>query len=176
MWKPFKAFFIQYIMRKGIGSHQSAKMIKDEWLTPPAILEKLCDFDLDPCSPINRPWDTAKNHFTKNDNGLIKEWKGKVFCNPPYGLETSKWLEKLSDHGDGIALVFARTETKMFFDYVWRKGSSILFIEGRLFFHHINGEKAKGNAGAPSCLIAYGDECSEILKNCTIKGKYIKLK
>ncbi len=57
--------------RKGIGSHQSAKMKKDEWLTPPSILELLGDFDLDPCAPINRPWSMAKNHFTIKDFNTI---------------------------------------------------------------------------------------------------------
>ena len=58
---------------------------KDEWLTPPEIVKSLGEFDLDPCSPIERPWDTAKNHFTINDNGLIQNWFGRVWCNPPYG-------------------------------------------------------------------------------------------
>ena len=71
-------------MRKGIGSHQSERMQKDEWLTPPAILSHLGEFDLDPCSPITRPWDIAKEHYNINDNGLRKEWFGRVFCNPPY--------------------------------------------------------------------------------------------
>lgn len=162
-------------LRKGIGSHHSAKMGKNEWLTPPDILEKLPPFDLDPCSPIDRPWKTAKNHFTVNDDGLIQIWKGRVFCNPPYGLEAAKWLEKLANHNNGIALIFARTETKMFFDYVWKKADSLLFIEGRLFFHHVDGSRAKANSEAPSVLIAYGKECSELLQKSQIKGKYIKL-
>ena len=41
--------------------------------------------------------------------------------NPPYGSETPKWLKKLSEHGNGIALIYARTETRMFFNYVWDK-------------------------------------------------------
>ena len=162
-------------MRKGIGSHQSAKMGKDEWLTPPEIITFLGPFDLDPCSPINRPWDTAKNHFTIEDDGLTKEWTGKVWCNPPYGIETSKWLNKLADHGNGIALIFARTETKMFFDHVWNKADSLLFIEGRLYFHHVDGTRAKANSGAPSVLVAYGKENTEILKKSTISGKLITL-
>ena len=36
---------------------------KDEWLTPPGILNRLGEFDLDPCTPIDRPWDTAKLHY-----------------------------------------------------------------------------------------------------------------
>lgn len=53
----------------GIGSHQSAKMKNDEWLTPRFILDALGEFDLDPCSPINRPWDPAKKHYNINPNG-----------------------------------------------------------------------------------------------------------
>lgn len=32
-----------------------------EWLTPPDILRALGPFDLDPCAPVNRPWDMAAN-------------------------------------------------------------------------------------------------------------------
>ena len=72
----------------GMGSHQSIKMQKDEWLTPPDLLEKLGTFDLDPCSPIVRPWDTAKHHYTIHDDGLSQTWFGRVWCNPPYGLKS----------------------------------------------------------------------------------------
>lgn len=161
--------------KNGMGSHQSAKMEKDEWLTPPAIISKLGPFDLDPCSPINRPWETATNHFTINDDGLSKDWFGKVWCNPPYGKSTGEWLNKLCEHGNGIALIFARTETKLFFDYVWYNADAILFIEGRLFFHHVDGSRAKANSGAPSVLIAYGPENVETLKYSGISGKFIKL-
>ena len=159
-----------------MGSHQSASFINDEWLTPPNIIKSLGEFDLDPCSPINRPWDTATKHYNINDNGLIQKWEGRVWCNPPYGSKTSIWLNKLSEHNNGIALIFARTETKMFFDFVWNKADALLFIEGRLFFHYIDGTKAKANAGAPSVLVAYGINNSNILSECNIKGKYIKLK
>lgn len=162
--------------RKGIGSHQSAKMIKDEWLTPPYILKSLGEFDLDPCAPIIAPWQIAKKHFTINDNGLMQKWEGRVWCNPPYGLEAAIWLNRLANHGNGIALIFARTETRMFFDHVWEKADALLFIAGRLNFHHVSGEKAKVNAGAPSVLVAYGANNSEILNVCGIPGKLIQLK
>lgn len=56
---------------KGIGGHQRAYKGKtDEWLTPPEIIRKLGPFDLDPCSPVKRPWETAKNHYTEENNGL----------------------------------------------------------------------------------------------------------
>jgi hypothetical protein len=160
---------------KGIGSHQSAKMINDEWLTPKFLIDALGPFDLDPCAPVVRPWDTARKHFTVEDNGLLQEWTGFVFMNPPYGQQTAYWLERLSSHGNGIALIFARTETAMFFKYVWPLAESLLFIEGRLYFHYVDGSRAKTNAGAPSVLIAYGKEASERLSRSAIRGRHIKL-
>ena len=158
-----------------MGSHQSARMQKDEWLSPPHIIKALGEFDLDPCSPITRPWSTAKNHYTIEDDGLKQEWKGRVWCNPPYGLEATIWLNKLAEHGNGIALIFARTETRMFFDQVWNKADAVLFIKGRLFFHHVDGTVAKANAGAPSVLVAYGLDNVDILRNCSIEGQFILL-
>lgn len=160
----------------GIGGHQSAKMQNDEWLTPPAILELLGEFDLDPCAPIKRPWDTARWHYDKNDDGLIQIWKGRVWCNPPYGEHALAWLTKLATHGNGIALVFARTETAMFFRAVWPVAHAILFIEGRLHFHYVTGERARANSGAPSVLIAYGEENAVKLQQSRIRGHFVRLR
>jgi hypothetical protein len=160
----------------GMGSHQSHCMGKEEWLTPPEIIKDLGVFDLDPCSPVNRPWDTAVDHYTVNDDGLSKKWFGFVWCNPPYGAQTGKWLKKLSEHGSGVALIFARTETKMFFDYVWNKAHALLFIKGRLYFHHVDGRRASSNAGAPSVLVGYGREAADRLSSSKIKGKFIELR
>lgn len=165
-------------IRKGIGGHQRAYQGKtDEWLTPPNIIKTLGTFDLDPCSPINRPWDTALNHYTINDNGLLKEWKDSVWLNPPYGPQTKQWLEKMANHNNGIALIFARTETKMFHDYVWNVASGIFFFKGRLFFHNVMGHKANNNAGGPSCLISYNQNNFKRLQsiNDIYEGKLIQL-
>lgn len=130
---------------------------------------------MDPCSPLDRPWDTARRHLTIHDNGLAQAWTGRVWCNPPYGLEAARWLEKLAAHGNGMALIFARTETEMFFRWVWESAHSVLFLRGRLHFHHVTGERAKANAGAPSVLIAYGGGNSGVLENSGIPGKFIRL-
>jgi hypothetical protein len=71
----------------GMGSHQSARSETDVWLTPPAIIEALggaSSFDLDPCASSDRPWPTARRHYTVEDNGLILPWFGRVWMNPPY--------------------------------------------------------------------------------------------
>lgn len=166
----------QLIVKKGIGGHQRAyKGRTDEWLTPPGIVSSLGPFYLDPCSPINRPWSTAKHHFTVEDDGLSKEWSGRVWLNPPYGPETGKWLQKLAEHGDGIALIFARTETDMFHKWVWQKANSILFLRGRLHFYNVLGERSKFNAGGPSVLVAYGSNNAERLKESGIDGHFVKV-
>lgn len=152
----------------------NTKTGKDEWLTPPSLIKALGEFDLDPCSPIVRPWDTAKKHFNVNDNGLMQDWCGRVWCNPPYGNYAESWLEKCAMHGNAICLTFARTETKMFFRCVWDMADAVLFIKGRLKFFHVDGTEGD-SAGAPSVLIAYGKGNVEILRNCKIKGKFIDL-
>lgn len=139
-----------------LSSHQSAKMKNDEWLTPPEILAALGAFDLDPCAPVVRPWDTAVIHYTKQDDGLSKNWAGRTWMNPPFGREAVKWMRKLRDHGNGIALIPARTETAMFYETVWGCADAILFMRGRPHFHFVDGRRARSNSGAPICLVAYG--------------------
>jgi hypothetical protein len=157
----------------------------DEWLTPKYITDALGTFDLDPCSPINRPWDTASAYYTQLDDGLTKDWHGRVWCNPPYGTETKKWLAKLAAHGNGIALIFSRTETSSFFSEVFPKADSIFFFKGRLRFCDVTG-KQSGTAGAPSCIVCYGNENTEVLAKAmeqqkligiliSLKGSYINV-
>lgn len=146
----------------------------DEWLTPPEIIKSLGIFDLDPCSSENRPWDTAKEHFTFLDNGLFQPWTGRVWLNPPYSaLEV--WLNKMCLHLNGTALVFGRTDTKAFHNFVFPVANSILFIKGRIRFYDINGNKAKFNCGTPSVLIAYTEFDSDKLANSKIKGFHFSL-
>lgn len=158
-----------------MGSHESKKRVTDEWLTPHEIIQALGEFNLDPCSPVNRPWNTAQKHYTIIDDGLKQPWEGRVWLNPPYSLKLSQWLEKLSIHKNGIALIFARTEIKMFFNYVWSRAVALLFIYGRITFYRNDGKKALNPSGAPSVLIAYDNENAEILRNCGIKGKYVRI-
>jgi len=139
-----------------MSSHQSARMKNDEWLTPPEIVRACGEFDLDPCAPVVRPWDTARQHFTKEDDGLALAWSGRVWCNPPFGREAIKWLRRLAAHGDGVALIPARTETVMFYETVWGAADAVLFIQGRPHFHYVDGRRAAANSGAPICLVAYG--------------------
>jgi DNA N-6-adenine-methyltransferase (Dam) len=162
--------------RRSMGSHQSASMVSDTWLTPPHILDALGGFDLDPCAaPEPRPWPTAARHISLPEDGLSAVWDGRVWMNPPYSSEAVRWLRRMALHGHGTALVFARTETGWFFETVWREASAVLFLEGRLHFHRANGVRAHANAGAPSCLVAYGQRDARILQMAGLKGAFVKL-
>ena len=155
-------------------SFEKSKTGKVEWLTPPELVKKLGEFDLDPCCPIDPPFLHAKNNFTILDDGLSKEWFGRVFCNPHYDKNLNLWLIKLKSHGNGIAVLFARTETKLFFENVWDSASGILFVKGRIRFYHVSGGIG-GTPGAPSVFIAYGKNNAKILKESGIEGKFIEL-
>lgn len=161
-------------VRLGMGGHHDpVKGAKDEWLTPPEVISAVGPFDLDPCSPIVRPWPTAARHLTIEDDGLSSPWRHDefVWCNPPYGPQTWAWLDKLADHpGGGVALIFARTETTGFFRSVWRRHPTLLFLEGRLFFHHVDGSRANANSGAPSVLVGYGDRGRDRLMQVSREG------
>ena len=158
----------------GTGSHTRPNDgATIHWLTPPEIVEQLGPFRLDPCAPTTRPWPTAEEHFTVGDDGLSLSWFGRVWLNPPYGRQTGNWLARLADHGCGTAIVFARTETEMFVREVWNRATALLFIDGRLHFHHTDGSRAKGNAGAPSVLVAYGDYDAQRLRDSGIAGAFV---
>lgn len=145
---------------------------KEDWLTPPHIIHSLGSFDTDPCSPIGRPWDTAALHYTAQDNGLLKPWNGRVWMNPPYGDQTENWMRRMAEHGNGIALIFARTETKTFHPWVWKHADGLLWLKGRLRFFTKEGKEG-GTAGAPSVLISYGSENSAALKDSGLNGHFM---
>lgn len=147
----------------------------DEWLTPPEIIEALGPFDLDPCSPRERPWPTAACHYTRDDDGLAQPWSGFVWLNPPFGPEAGRWLARLAEHGDGIGLVPARTETRWFVDAVWQRASALLFLHGRPHFHRLDGSRAPFNSGAPIVLVAYGERAASRLRGCGLPGSYVAL-
>ncbi len=146
------------------------------WLTPPYILKALGTFDLDPCAaPSPRPWNTAKEHydFSKGQDGLALPWSGRVWCNPPYGPDTGKWMKKLSEHGSGIGLIFARTETTSWQNDIWPHAKGILFLSGRIRFCTASGERG-GTAGSPSALIAFSTKDAGTLATCGLKGFLVR--
>ncbi len=135
----------------------------NEWYTPPAVFEALgLRFDLDPCAPPfpAANWIPADGRFTQDDDGLSLPWEGRVWLNPPYGREAAAWMRRMRDHGNGVALVFSRTDVKWWHD-VAPSASAVCFIRGRLTFIAGAGQSAPGNSGGPSALLAWGESCAD---------------
>lgn len=147
----------------------------DVWLTPPYVVEALGAFDLDPCAPDPRPWDTARHYYNQSNDGLAQPWRGRVWCNPPYSGQMPKWIAKLAEHGNGIALIFARTDAAVFHDQIFNRAQALLFLRSRLRFHLRDGRPAPTTAPAPSVLVAYGRRNAQALRRCALPGKIIEL-
>lgn len=78
----------------------------------------------------------------------------RVFCNPPYGSEISKWVEKCfyEGHKDNtvvVMLIPARTDTRYFHDFIIHR-SEIRFVKGRLKFGD-----GKNTAPFPSMVVIF---------------------
>ena len=141
------------------------------WLTPPELLQELGEFDLDPCAATGRPWDCARVNYTREDDGLTKEWFGRIWCNPPYGSEAGPFLKKMSEYnGPGLCLIFVRSDTRVWHDYILSSAKYIFFLKGRLKFCRIDG-KAAAPANAPSCLVAWSESELPVLQELERKGK-----
>lgn len=136
----------------------------DEWYTPDFILDKvrevLGSIDLDPAtSRIAQERVQALNYFTQADNGLLHEWKGQVWCNPPYSAAlikkfTAKFLEQYSNGNmqEGIMLTNSGTDTQ--WNFPLSKGVQAYTI-GRISFLQPDGtQKATGSRG--QCFTYFG--------------------
>ena len=129
----------------------------DLWSTPQDFFDKLnkeFNFTLDPCA-------TDSNHkcgkyFTIDDDGLKQNWEGNiVFCNPPYGREIYKWVEKCYNESKKkrttvVMLIPARTDTRYFHEFIYHKAKDIRFIKGRLKFG-----SSKNSAPFPSMIVIF---------------------
>jgi hypothetical protein len=156
-----------------LGSHQTTVGKSQVHLTPKWIIEALGPFDLDPCAANPRPWDCAFENYSKTQDGLSLPWSGVVWLNPPFDrYKVGLWVEKLAAHGDGIALLHARTETE-WFKPCWRLASAILFLDKRIKFSRQDGSEQAANSGAPPVLVAFGERCAERLYDCGIGGAYL---
>ena len=145
------------------------------WLTPRHIPDALGSFDLDPCGAPGHVLANRTYLLEEGDDGLRDEWFGRVWLNPPYGKAQDPFMSRMVEHGNGIALIFARTDTKSFFRYVWDAATAVLFLKGRLHFLHEDGTPASANSGAASVLVAYGEENARILEQSGLEGKMVWL-
>ena len=126
----------------------------DLWETPRDLFDKLdaeFRFTLDVCAlPENAK---CPKYYTPEQDGLSQPWYGCCWCNPPYGRQIVKWIEKAAQSAENGALVVmllpARTDTRWFHEYIYGK-AEIRFVKGRLKF----GE-SKNSAPFPSMVVVF---------------------
>lgn len=129
----------------------------DQWATPQWFFDTLNEefnFTLDPCADAFNH--KCEKYFTKEDNGLLKSWDGeRVFCNPPYGREIMRWVEKcftevkVGSCALVVMLIPARTDTRWFHKYIYQK-AEVRFLKGRLKFGD-----SKNSAPFPSMVVVF---------------------
>lgn len=131
--------------------------------TPPDLFEALNDefhFKLDaatrPTNPLNTPY-----FYTKEDNGLVKDWIDTTYCNPPYGREIIKWVRKAVEESrkgvTSVMLIPARTDTIWFHTYIYKNPNvEIRFLKGRLKMVNYDDLNYKFNSAPfPSMLVVF---------------------
>ncbi len=127
----------------------------EEWSTPQEFYDQLdgeFHFTLDPCATVENA--KCANFYTKEDDGLSKDWHGVVFMNPPYGRAIKHWIKKAYEESlkgaTVVCLIPARTDTSYWHEYVIGGGAEVRFIKGRLKFGgHTN------SAPFPSAVVVF---------------------
>ena len=126
----------------------------DLWATPQDLFNEVDNefhFDLDVCAlPENAK---CKRYFSPEMDGLKQDWTGVCWCNPPYGREIGKWVEKAyntSLNGYTVVMLLpARTDTKWFHNFIYNI-AEIRFLKGRLKFGNCN-----NSAPFPSMIVVF---------------------
>ena len=143
---------------------------KNITLTPLNLISKIGSFDLDPCGLQFHK--TANKIIYLPDDGLVEEWNGRVWLNPPYS-NPKPFIKKLAEHGNGIALVLNSTDTDWFQEYGLKKANGMYLLKGRPKFTRMDMSPVSIMRGV--VLFAYGIESNELLKNCKLFGRYVAL-
>jgi DNA N-6-adenine-methyltransferase (Dam) len=142
--------------------------------TPSHIFDALkVEFDLDVAHPgvgagagvCHVP---TKRFFTKADNGLLQPWPKHEFLwnNPPYSEGRHSivpWMEKYFEHGNGIALIPARTSCDWWHHLVFVHAQLICFPDRKISFLQPDG-KVEGSNTLGSALIGMGEIACNALR------------
>lgn len=131
---------------------------ENEWFTPPQYVEMaravLGAIDLDPASnEIAQQVVQAERFYSKADNGLLQEWHGRVWLNPPYAQpEIAHFIGKLvAERNIGrveaaVVLTHNYTDTAWFHELA-SVAQAICFTRGRVKFYEPDGAVAAPTQG-----------------------------
>lgn len=155
-----------------MSEHESCIGASDEWYTPPEVFKALAvRFDLDVASPGDgRDFVPADVAITAEQDGLSAPWQGFVWMNPPFGGRRGQvpWLRRFFEHGDGIALVAARTSADWFHEFA-PMAAALHFPEGKTKFIRPDGTRG-GSPGTGVVLMAAGRRALKALDSAQRSG------
>lgn len=80
----------------------------------------------------------------------------------------------MSEHNNGIALLFNRCDNTMFHDIIFKTATAMKFLRKRIRFYRPDGTMGR-SPGCGSVLVAWGEDNAETLRNCKLAGKYVRL-
>ena len=133
---------------------------RDDWETPQELFERLDGihhFTVDVASTHDNA--KCEHHYTRDEDGLLQDWAGEVvWCNPPYGRDSKRWIAKMADEAERgtkiVALLPARTDTAAFHDHIYKKPNvRVEFLRGRLKYER--GGVAQQASPFPSMLVYF---------------------
>lgn len=136
-----------------------------------AAREVMGSIDLDPATfPLAQERNVqATNFFTVEDDGLSKEWKGRVWLNPPFNTKSSEgstiqeFTEKLiAEYQSGnvtaaICLTDAKTDT-LWFKRLVDTSAAIVFTVGRINFMQLDGTYADDTNRCGQAFFYFGHD------------------
>jgi DNA N-6-adenine-methyltransferase (Dam) len=168
--------FSKPVRAPGLAHEKPRRGLSNEWYTPRWLFDRLSlEFDLDPCAPAlpHADWIPAARRICLPDDGLRASWRGpagqalRVWVNPPYGRSTGTWMRRLAQHGYGVALVYARSDTRWWQETV-PAATLFCLLAGRVRFIDQNGNPGSSTSGAPSALVAFGEDCARAVADANL--------
>lgn len=127
---------------------------EQDWSTPQWLFDQLhaeFNFTLDVCADETNA--KCVQYYDEEINGLLQQWVGVCWMNPPYGRDIGQWVCAAFHAAEAgstvVCLLPARTDTKWWAAYVM-KSWEVRLISGRLKF-----SGHKNSAPFPSCIVVF---------------------
>lgn len=138
----------------------------DSLQTPEHIYKALGSIDLDPCAGEKTKIAKVNWWDGRSECGLERDWKGFVFCNPPFS-QKEIWIKKMIDHGNGILLLPERGSAPWFGPLAMEAGK--YFVLGKKI--NFIGGSSSNNIG--SVLFPFGKEAHDRIIKSKLPGHLV---
>lgn len=155
--------------------------LSNEWYTPEKYIESarqvMGSIDLDPASSVvaNKTVQ-ATEYFSEEDNGLSKEWKGRIWLNPPYGGLAQQFTDKLVQEyisgnvSQAVLLVNSHSTDTNWFQQLWNY--TLCFTDHRINFESPEGAKNGSTHG--SVFVYLGGRKDEFVNEFSKYGAVVE--